>query len=113
MTRTAKTGIKEHGEELVKMAGWFAERHQRYTRFVGDIFTHLVEGSKIKKDLAEEKVAKEGKLAKVFGGKGRKESAKTSKYKVKEIDESKREDVTWRVIERMKLVKGARGDGGV
>ncbi len=42
--KTAKDGLKMHGEGLIKVAGWLASEHEWYTRFVRDVHSHLIAG---------------------------------------------------------------------
>ncbi len=51
----AKKGIQKHGEDFVKLAGWFATRHQRYISPIMDIHSHLIEGSVIRKQILKER----------------------------------------------------------
>ncbi len=53
--KATKKGIEVHEEGVVKVAGWFTSRHLRYSTLIKDIHTHLIEGSKIGKDLLERK----------------------------------------------------------
>ena len=53
--QVAKKGIQKHGEEFVKIAGWYASRHLRYITFLKDIHNHLIEGSVIGKGILTER----------------------------------------------------------
>ncbi len=66
----AKKGIQKHGDDVVKLAGWFANRHRRYISLIKDIHSHLIEGSVIRKQILNEREKTVSKIVATLARRG-------------------------------------------